>query len=477
MEEECELYKKINDNYEIVDKDKIVNLISSTCEKAMQSARYKDVIIKEITEKIIRLILEIPKELLNSTGNEMWNEYDCSTIERKSNKSIYITLDPNHAQIMFIVEDGFLRIMEYLKNKTIYLKLTNKLFGELDDPRTHPFKLSVINDKNIVNNSLYNDIKKIIEYGKKDVDNKEYNIIEVLKFMFTEYSTSAKPFIAILGKARFNIKSKKVIKNAYDDTYEIFSNLLFRNCNLGFMTGGYNGYPRNYGITRSGFELAKHFEKPSVVVMCNAGIHNSHENTDAKGLYGIHWGDDTPALSLLADASIFIAPFGAWTFIELASFALREKPAIIFYNNNMFKDDKETSDYVQNDYENIMDIYKLLDKSNADNFGIKENFFWGTWYCHFDKEKKYGIPIVTNHAAAAEYILRKIGTNCDYTTKARILSYALYGKDLGFGEEIEVKLNRKIDNKLNVNEGIYYDAKIDKDDIIMRKKRENFCVS
>ena len=96
--------------------------------------------------------------------------------------------------------------------------------------------------------------------------------------MYTKYTTKARPFIAMLGKARFwsyektsfvinskeqlnrktnkpenfdynfflRIKgSNRVIRRSYDDTYELFSNLLYRNCNLGFITEGYKGihYP------------------------------------------------------------------------------------------------------------------------------------------------------------------------------------------------------------------------------------------
>ena len=109
-------------------------------------------------------------------------------------------------------------------------------------------------------------------------------------------------------------KNNSAAQNAYKYTQELFSNLLFRNCNLGFISGGYSGFnATQFGITRSGYEMAKKYEKPVVTIMCNAGRFDKNENSDAIGFYGMHWSDDTRALSSFSDAAIMIAPFGAWS--------------------------------------------------------------------------------------------------------------------------------------------------------------------
>lgn len=119
--------------------------------------------------------------------------------------------------------------------------------------------------------------------------------------------------------------------NAYNFTKEIISGLLFRNCNLGIISGGYSGIlASECGITRTGYEIAKHYEKPVVTIMCSAGRFDRNRNSDAIGFYGIHWGDDTKALSSFADGAVMIAPFGAWSQVELFFLSYKKKPCAIY---------------------------------------------------------------------------------------------------------------------------------------------------
>jgi hypothetical protein len=94
------------------------------------------------------------------------------------------------------------------------------------------------------------------------------------------------------------------------------SNLLFASPAYGFISGGYKGFKDNaYGITRSGYEIAKKYNRPILTIMCKEGMHDAHEYSDATLIYGEHWGEDTIALSQLTDGAIIIAPFGCLTYV------------------------------------------------------------------------------------------------------------------------------------------------------------------
>lgn len=181
---------------------------------------------------------------------------------------------------------------------------------------------------------------------------------EVVEYMYKYHDKKQTNFVALLGKARFwandmckvckrdnptemtqsnSITSckykgytehvfyepvdKTATMNAYNFTKEIISGLLFRNYNLGIISGGYSGIlASECGITRTGYEIAKHYEKPVVTIMCSAGRFDRNRHSDAIGYYGMHWGDDTKALSSFADGAVMIAPFGAWSQVELFFF-------------------------------------------------------------------------------------------------------------------------------------------------------------
>jgi len=296
------------------------------------------------------------------------------------------------------------------------------------------------------------------------------------------------------NSGKFTVSFRNPTKNisgvkAYKDTYELFSHLLFRNCNLGFVSGGYRGidYP-GYGITRSGYELAKHFEKPCVVIMCNAGLPDSNQNSDALGLYGMHWGDDTEALSLMSDGAVFIAPFGAWTYIELALLTRRQKPVVIYFEDKLFgsahppeneEERKNVTDnwknlgYADSDHAGII----LLLKSKSDDaakFKIDKNAFWGTWYHHFDKDKKYSVPIVNTHAAAAKYVLDNLESPCEYTKKARYLAAAL---DIDPTANVDTTLDRKLTYRMDPFSGVYETVNIKTSGLAVESGVRDFCLT
>lgn len=445
-----------------------------------------------IISKIFGIVSNLPIHLYDGKGGTVWQKFSAGEIETDSAGKVRVTLDAFYAQILFFTTYGFMRIIIYPKeilanptdkipsNSNIYIKITKDLQGELKSNEIiSPIQLNNLNDDNY----FIADFKKLVNHSNGvtvGTGIKDRSMKNVLEFMYNEYSTKARPFIAILGKARFlttqnNTRGYAAI-NAREDTYEIFSNLLFRNCNLGFISGGYKGKSSNmYGITRSGYEMAKHFEKPSVVIMCNAGLVDSHMNADAKGLYGVHWGDDTTALSVMADAGIFIAPFGAWTYIELASLTYRNKPVAIYFNARLFSEtnDYEKIGYGKGDHRNITELLESKEnKNDAGQVGADPATLWGVFYLHYDNNKKYGIPVFDTYSGLAEFILRKLGTACDYTTKARLLGYAL-GKD--FKTPTTNKLNRQIKVKLNDETGIYEEINLERPTLLATGKPIDFC--
>ena len=118
-----------------------------------------------------------------------------------------------------------------------------------------------------------------------------------------------------------------------------------------YTTGGYSGSYLNInssqnshfiGTTRAGYQIPKYVTCDITgVIMCNAGEYDSHQNPDFKYIYGNDWGDDTLAFSYLNDIGIFIAPFGAWTEIELMIFkSHKDKKCYIFDSGNDIKSEK-----------------------------------------------------------------------------------------------------------------------------------------
>jgi hypothetical protein len=138
-------------------------------------------------------------------------------------------------------------------------------------------------------------------------------------------------YISILGKARFGDPIIQV-RTAVITDY-IMSNLLFASPSYAFISGGYKGFKDNkYGVTRSGYEISKRYNRPILTIMCAEVLHDSHVYSDAILIYGEHWGEDSIALSQLTDGAIIIAPFGGWTYIECLTL-LANKKIVGIYND------------------------------------------------------------------------------------------------------------------------------------------------
>ena len=198
-------------------------------------------------------------------------------------------------------------------------------------------------------------------------------------------------YISILGKARFS--NKNIMLRAALVTDYVMSNLLFASPTYAFISGGYKGFKSNqYGITRSGYEMAKKYNRPILTIMCNEGKQDCHQFSDATLIYGEHWGEDSIALSQLTDGAIIIAPFGGWTYIECLTLLKNEKIVGIYndfynilnYNNKVCNGEEHSlffgfSIIEQN---NIIDYYInyylilifICNKDTLDNISSKSEF-------------------------------------------------------------------------------------------------------
>jgi hypothetical protein len=171
-------------------------------------------------------------------------------------------------------------------------------------------------------------------------------------------------YISILGKARFGHNELK--KRTAVITDYIMSNLLFMNPTYAFISGGYKGFKdKKYGVTRSGYEIAKRYNRPVLTIMCKEGLYDSHMYSDATYIYGEHWGEDSIALSQFTDGAIIIAPFGGWTYIECLTLLANEK-IVGIYNNfyNILNYNKDTAlenlnffDFFESEQDSIINYY------------------------------------------------------------------------------------------------------------------------
>jgi hypothetical protein len=176
--------------------------------------------------------------------------------------------------------------------------------------------------------NLYNFYKKCYRFQETTIDNKdEVKDIKSDKFLI-DYQLK---YISILGKARF--KDPEIQVRCSLLTEYIMANLIFVSPSYAFISGGYKGFKdRAYGITRSGYEISKKYNRPIFTIMCNEGRTDSHQYSDAELIYGEHWGEDSVALSQFTDGAIIIAPFGGWTYVECLTL-LANKKIIGIYND------------------------------------------------------------------------------------------------------------------------------------------------
>lgn len=488
----------------------------------------------------------------NSGISDIWVEGQCGELEKMGMGYIWVTVDKYCLQILFFTTTGFTNFVIYADpNKINYnfieedrknKKLEKKVISpELPSDANILFKYS---DLRLINTEYIENYIKLIK--EEPYKNKE-QVNNLVKYMYSYYISKKTNFLAILGKVRFSVNEtcsrekfidiksvtaaslqKSVFKHllkeskkadistaaidSYNRTNEIFSNLLFRNCNLGFITGGFSGnYANVCGVTRTGYEIAKKYEKPIISIMCNAGRFDKNKFTDVDVFFGMHWGDDTPALSSFTDGAIMIAPFGAWSNIELFYMSYKKKPCVIYFENeyvkflNEFMNKSENIGYFTDTKLSIYEIFIKNEKSisnlfltefnlkESDNFGIgtilknlkiikkddelqlidelaekysRENNLENLltiWFPHYiideaDKIPNNGIMVFTDENNLTKYILNKLSP--EYIEKKIKLLEEYMRNTPELIEFInkpvyEVSLDRNLENPFDVATGMY----------------------
>lgn len=269
-------------------------------------------------------------------------------IYNKENERKFVTIDPSIIQIMIFDDTNPNDIVYSLKliyrtTNTITLRYTTKLFPKnskiekfTDLDNFNKFNTTLGNstiDINYHNLQLLTFLKKYIKfynfYRKCYTFEQECpGASSRINKKLIEYQLK---YISILGKARFGDPIIQVRTATITDY--IMSNLLFASPSYAFISGGYKGFKDNkYGVTRSGYEISKRYNRPILTIMCAEGKHDAHEFSDATLIYGEHWGEDSIALSQLTDGAIIIAPFGGWTYIECLTL-LANKKIVGIYND------------------------------------------------------------------------------------------------------------------------------------------------
>lgn len=292
--------------------------------------------------------------------NDIFGKYKLWEKEGSRN---FITIDPTIIQIMI-----FDTYNKYQTNDIVYsLKLIIREKGELTIRYTtqlFPEGSEIIDFSDLTNFDKFNiSLDKSDEH--KYINEKDSFLKTYIKFynlykkcyLINNCNGSNKKlidyqlkYISILGKARFGkpeIQTKTLLLTDY-----IMSNVLFANPTYAFISGGYKGFKSNkFGITRSGYEIAKKYNRPILTIMCKEGLVDSHEYSDATLIYGEHWGEDTIALSQFTDGAIIIAPFGGWTYIECLAL-LAKKKIVGIYNGifNILDYDIKNSETIVNEY-------------------------------------------------------------------------------------------------------------------------------
>jgi hypothetical protein len=312
-------------------------------------------------------------------------------IYNKEDERKFVTIDPSIIQIMIFDED----VKNFINGNDIVYSL--KLIKRDDDDInriTLRYTTQLFPNESKINN--FNDLIKFNTFNKL-LGNKDINITYDLKLLLflkkyikfynfyrkcytfeqtcpTQPQTNNKlieyqlKYISILGKARFGDPIIQV-RTAVITDY-IMSNLLFASPSYAFISGGYKGFKDNkYGVTRSGYEISKRYNRPILTIMCAEGLHDSHEFSDAILIYGEHWGEDSIALSQLTDGAIIIAPFGGWTYIECLTL-LANKKIVGIYNDffNILNYD-ETVGTTKNENSNFFK-FTNTEQKNIINYNI-----------------------------------------------------------------------------------------------------------
>jgi hypothetical protein len=305
--------------------------------------------------------------------HELWNKEDT----RK-----FITIDPTIIQIMIFDDEDMSNDIVYslkiiIRNQgKITLRYTTQLFpqnSKIDD------NFEDLSNFNKFNKSLGNEYidnnynKELIHFLKIYI--KFYNFYKkcyTIKDICDDKKSNKRlidyqlKYISILGKARFGYT--EVQKRTSLLTDYIMSNLIFTSPTYAFISGGYKGFKTSkYGITRSGYEIAKKYNRPILTIMCKEGMHDAHEYSDAELIYGEHWGEDSIALSQLTDGAIVIAPFGGWTYIECLTLLANKKIVVIY--NDLFN----ILNYEGEQLINSIELEKLIKKEREIHHNLTDN--------------------------------------------------------------------------------------------------------
>jgi hypothetical protein len=296
-------------------------------------------------------------------NNTLFGKYELFTQE--SNKK-YITIDPEIIQILIFDANDIVYSLKLIirKQNNLLLRYTTMLF-----PTTEEISSEITTFSNLQKFITFNKNLNQTFFSNFDSELKEFMLTYIKFYNFYKkcYIIGTKnlydyqlKYISILGKARF--KNTDIINRTALVTDYIMSNLLFVSPAYGFISGGYKGFKDNaYGITRSGYEIAKKYNRPILTIMCKEGMHDAHEYSDATLIYGEHWGEDTIALSQLTDGAIIIAPFGGWTYVECLALLKQQKIVGIYndlyniLNYEYHKTPEQVIETVSKSYDGLLD--------------------------------------------------------------------------------------------------------------------------
>ena len=422
---------------------------------------------KQIFSEIAEIVKNFDQEAKDDDKDTFFkNEYNFFPryqLGTKETSRKYITIDPTIIQIMIFddkVENYFngidivysLKLILRGKNKLV-LRYTTQLFPNNSKIKSfknltdfNNFNLNLGNITHIVPHYLedlaffFKKYIKFYNFYKKcyTIEQSCNNTTTLVTKELVDYQLK---YISILGKARFwqnDIQKRTSLLTDY-----VMSNLIFSSPSYAFISGGYKGFAtNNYGITRSGYEIAKKYNRPILTIMCAEGLVDSHFYSDATLIYGEHWGEDSIALSQLTDGAIIIAPFGGWTYIECLTLLANKKIVGIyndFYNILNYvreplvstNEDREYEDNIKKEIPTI-DNDKIKELIEQKNKNKTQNIL----FFKFAKtEQNSIIDLYINYYLILMYILL-IDTDTDTDTKNKIQNKNEFNDCLHYGIKI-----------------------------------------
>ncbi len=425
------------------------------------------------------------KKDISKIKEKIFNDFKLFNFENSDVGKRFVTLDPNSLQFLIFFDDYILTYIFINRKDSIILRISNDFTYGIDNLQSYYLKnnsTKAFDPEDIKNYEDYYlylykillktnnsfGLKEIIDWNNLNKFNSDNNkglglfnfLLSVYQYQslykekasFTTGMMSSTIFplkkISILGKARFwykeqQIKAKKITK-------KLISNLLFLMPKTGFITGGYKGFKsKMYGITRSGYEIAKEYEKPILTIMCKEGLDDYHLFADATYVFGEHWGEDTIALSSLTDGAIFIAPVGGWSFLEMMNIIYHDKPVAIL--NDCFQvTDNNFTLYNNSEMKQIIDFkLNLLELFNSSGIKKADTYIqkYKCWINQnskgfFDKNLERFTPEVKKVFQKIEIVY---DSNCYKSkTSGDIETFELINKN-----ELLIDINNFIDSNIN----------------------------